>query len=388
MPEIIANPIAHLHKLDPPVSPKKKALAKEQARIHKRLERFEAKRAQEDTMSAPTPSAASMQMVDMPTDRPAQRRLERKPIPQNAGQSPIPASVSMPNRASVQHVQRPAPPSLEQATPSDIMQELQAEFGGNAPAQGEQPATETEQPIAELDDDAEAVSAILKRFKGSPEEIAKQIAKSYTHAEKRVRKLEQEKTLLMNPQAQPAQIQPQAQVVPMVPQQAQVVPAFNYKRFKDNILDEGDAVAQDFEKHLTSTVDQKIAQLVGPLYDEALDNRLFRFHADVVTEENLPVIKAMAQREQGANVWEKMQAAIAKYKQAMPSLVKKDNKDVQEMQAAVQTPAPAARKSGDKKMWKASDLRKQMQRPEYRYDPTIRNMIDRAYAEGRVLRDQ
>lgn len=381
MPEIIANPIAHLHKLEPKLSPKKQAMAKEQARIQKRLERFEAKRAQED----PMPSLpAGMQMVDMPSDKPAQRRMERKPIPQNAGQSSAPPP--MLNRAAVQHVTRPAPPPAEPSAPSDIMQELQAEFGTPAPAQGEPTAVETEQAPLEMDDDADAVANVLKRFKGSPEEIAKQLAKSYTHAEKRVRKLEQEKTLLMQPQTQP--VQTQQAVAPLVPQQTQVVPAFKYERFKDEILDKGDEVAKEFEQHLTSTTEQKMAQFLGPVYNELVDNRLFRKHGDVVTEENLPVIKAMAQHEPGDNPMQKLESAVAKYRQAMPSLVKKENKDVQEMQAAVQTPAPAARKSGDKKMWKASDLRKQMQRPEYRYDPNLRSMIDRAYAEGRVLRDQ
>ena len=334
-------------------------------------------------MDAPAPSAAGMQMIDMPSDRPAQRRLERKPIPQNAGQSVAP----MVNRSAVQHVARPAPPVMEPAAGPDIMQELQAEFGGARDTAPESAEPESPAAVApELDEEAESIAAILKRFKGSPEEVAKQIAKSYHHAEKGLRKAQQEKALLMTQQTQPAPSTPQAPLT--MPQQTQVVPAFNYKRFKDDILDKGDEIAKEFEGHITSTVDQKIAQLVGPLYDEALDNRLFRFHGDVVTEENLPVIKAMAQREQGQNIWEKMQAAVGKYKQAMPSLVKKENKDVQEMQAAVQSPAPVARKAGEKKMWKASDLRKQMQRPEYRYDPQLRNMIDRAFAEGRVLRDQ
>lgn len=385
MPEIIANPITQLDKLDKPLSATKRALAKEQASIQKRVARFEAKRAQEDTMPAPAP--AGMQMMNMGDEAPMQRRMERKPIPQNAGQSVRPAM--SPNRAAVQHVQRPAPPAAEPSAPTDIMQELQAEFGGGAqPAASETPET-PETSVAEMEDDAEAVASVLKRFKGSPEEIAKQLAKSYTHAEKRVRKLEQEKTLLMNPHAQAAQATPQAPaLVPTLPQQTQVAPQFNYKRFKDDILDKGDEIAQEFEKHLTTTTEQKLAQFLGPVYSELVDNRLFRRHGDVVTEENLDVIKAMAQREPGENPWQKLENAVAKYKQAMPSLVKKENKDVQEMQQAVQTPAPAARKATDKKMWKASDLRKQMQRPEYRYDVNLRNMIDRAYAEGRVLRDQ
>lgn len=383
MPEIIANPIAHLDKLEPKLSPKKREMAKEQARIHKRLAKFEAQRAQEEAMSVAAPSPAGMQMYDVPSEKPHQRRLERKPIPQSAGQTVKPPDLV--NRAALQRVQRPPQPAQEPQ--SDIMQELQAEFGekreaAEVPVEPETP----EAPAPELDDEADNIAAILKRFKGSPDEVAKQLAKSYSHAEKRVRKLEQEKTLLMNPQAQSVQTAPTA---PMpVPQQVPVLPTFNYKRFKDDILDKGDEIAQEFEGHIAKTTEAKLAQFLGPVYNELVDNRLFRKYGDIVTEENLDVIKAMAQREQGENPWQKLESAVSKYRQAMPSLVKKENKDVQEMQAAVQTPAPSARKAPAQKMWKASDLRKQMQRPEYRYDPALRGMIDRAYAEGRVLRDQ
>jgi hypothetical protein len=384
MPEIIANPLAHLDKLEPKLSPKKRELAKEQARIHKRLAKFEAQRAQEDAMSVTAPPPAGMQMYDVPTDKPIQRRMERKPIPQSAGQTVKPPDLV--NRAAVQRVQRPAPPAAEPPPSSDILQELQAEFSETRETVEATTEPEGHAAPVEVDDDTDGITAILKRFKGSPEEVAKQLAKSYSHAEKRVRKLEQEKTLLMNPQATPAQAAPTTPLP--IPQQAQVLPAFNYKRFKDDILDKGDEIAQEFEGHIAKTTEAKLAQFLGPVYNELVDNRLFRKYGDVVTEENLDVIKAMAQREQGENPWQKLEGAVAKYRQAMPSLVKKDNPDVQEMQAAVQTPAPSARKSPTQKMWKASDLRKQMQRPEYRYDPALRSMIDRAYAEGRVLRDQ
>lgn len=387
MPEFISNPVAHLHKLDPPVPPKRRALQKEQARIQKRIAKFEAQRAQEESMAG----APGMQMIDMPDSKPAQQRLIRKPIPQNAGQT-APVSV---NRAAVQRVERPAVVAPDPQ--HDILQELQSEFGPGAQAADVQadsaegaptPVSGQAPPAGDTDDEAENIAAILKRFKGSPDDIAKQLAKSYSHAEKRVRKLEQEKSLLMHPPTPPAAPAPSPAPI-VVPQQTQVVPEFNYKRVKEEILDKGDEIFKEFEGHVTQRVDQKLAQLVGPLYNEALDNRLFRKFGDVVTEENLDVIKAMAQREPGDTPWDKLQSAVAKYRQAMPTRVATPNAEVKVMEDAAKSPAPKARAtSGDKKMWKASDLRKVMQRPEYRYDLQLRSMVDRAYAEGRVMRDQ
>jgi hypothetical protein len=266
-----------------------------------------------------------------------------------------------------------------------ILAELQAEFNGQPSAQPPEPAPSTA-PSSDVAD--EDIDTILKRYKGNPDEIARQIAKSYSNSEKRLRKLEQENRLLMNTNQVVTPPPASPPVQPMGMQQVQAAPAFNYKRVKDEILDKGDEIFKDFEGHVDQKLDQKLAQLVGPLYNEALDNRLFRKFGDIVTEENLDVIKAMAHREPGETPWDKLHNAVTKYRQAMPNTAPKQNADIQQMETAAQTPAPKARATSEKKMWKASDLRKVMQRPEYRYDLALRAQVDRAYAEGRVLRDQ
>jgi hypothetical protein len=101
----------------------------------------------------------------------------------------------------------------------------------------------------------------------------------------------------------------------------------------------------------------------------------------------------MAHTEPGQNLWEKTVSAVEKYKSATGTPVTpKANADVQAMVDATQTPTPQARTTGDKKMWKESVLRAEMQKKmksgEWQRDPHWRNLFDQAYRDGRVLRGQ
>lgn len=305
------------------------------------------------------------------------------PVPHQTKATFTPVKGSIPPRpanAVVQHV-RPAPEPT-QAGP-DLFNEIESEFAA-------QQAAET---TPEATGDGDEIEGILKRFKGSPDEIARQIAKSYSASEKRMRQLESEKQLLVKQGGQPTVQQPVAQAVAPVMQQVQVVPTFDFKKAGDKFLDAPDQHLKDLATHIQSSAEQKLFEVAAPIYEELIDARLFRKYPDVVTEENLDVIKAMAHTEAGANRWEKTVNAVTKYKTSMPTMTPRTpNAEVQAMQQATQTPAPQARASGEKKMWKESDIQSTIQKKirsgEYQRDPRFRTLIDTAYREGRVLRGQ
>lgn len=363
---IVANPIAQLDKIGTPV----KKLTRAQQGIARRLAKFEAQRAQEEPVG--------MVMQDLNPGVEHQRKATFTPKravtqPQLGVQRPLAAP-----QPTIQRVSRTLEPvSVAEA---DGFDELEAELGGT---------DETAAPAVSADTDTDT-SDILKRFKGTPDEVAKQIAKSYAESEKRMRQLEAEKQMLLKGQAPTAP----APVVPVTPQtnQLHVQPTFNYKRFKDDILDHGDTVAQEFEQHLTSSLDQKVAQVVAPLYEEAIDNRLFRKFGDVVTDDNLDLIKAMAQTAVGTNRWEKMVNAVNSYKTSMPGITPHELPEVQAMQKAVQNPSPQGKLAGEKKMYKQSYLKDlidaKVKTGEYQRDPKWRRLVESAYEQGRVLRGQ
>lgn len=375
----VLNPIAHLAKINPPppVSREAKALAR-------RVAKFEAQRAQEASMNltmtasdlSPTPPATKLTKQAVP-------KGTAPAAPVHAGKPPMPPAPS----PAVQRVSR-VPDNAGQSTEADVFAELAQEFS-EAAATTETPETPVTPPAEDFDPDT-----ILKRFKGSPDEIAKQLAKSYANSEKRMRQLENEKQLLMQQVTHPAPGQsqpvvPAAPVVPPVQQQVQITPQFDYKKWGEQLLEHPDERAKELVDYAAAvTQDKLLRDFIAPLYDAEVENRLFRKFPDVVTEENLDVLKAMAYKEPGTNRWEKLVNAVAKYKAAMPTTTTPSVPvDVQQMQQAAHQPTPQARTS-EKKMWKASDLRKLMQRPDYKTDPSKRALVDRAYAEGRVLREQ
>jgi hypothetical protein len=295
---------------------------------------------------------------------------------------PQPSTPLPPKQASVQRVARIEPDS--HSLEPDGFAELEADLGqGDASAEPQRAA-----PDADMD-----VEEILKRFKGSPEEIAKQLAKSYSASEKRMRQLEAEKNLLVKQGVQPVgQPQPVQQAAPVM-QQVRVQPTFDFKKAGDKFLDAPDQHLQNLAEHIQGTAQNQLLEMAGPIYEELIDARLFRKFPDVVTDENLDVIKAMAHTETGNSRWEKVLSAAHKYKTSMSAKpITQQNAEVQAMQQAAQTPSPQARTSGDKKMYKQSYLQELIQNKtrtgEYQRDPKYRRLIDTAYREGRVLRGQ
>lgn len=356
----VANPIRLLAELETgPPKPRGSA----RIGLAKRIAAFEAQRAQEERTMAP-----GIQVQDL---NPTAHQTKATFTPMKTGIPPRP-----PN-AAVQRVSG-EPEPVE--TGPDMFTEMEAEFAAEAaPATAAAPiqATESLEPDVDIDN-------ILNRFKGTTEEKLKQLAKSYGHSEKRQRQLEQEKQLLMK--------QPSAQAAAPVAQQVQITPQFDYKKWGDTFLDRPDERVKELEQHIQARVEQKMVEVAGPLYEEAIDNRLFRKYGDIVTEENVDVIKAMAQNEPGANRWEQMVHAVQKYRTAMPQTAPAQNREVQQMIQSAQSPTPQARQSGEKKMWKESDIRATMQKKikngDYQRDPRWRNLIDTAYREDRVIRGQ
>jgi len=357
---IVQNPIRLVDSMGPR-PPKLKRFQREAA---ERVAAFEAQRAREERTMAPG--------IKLQELNPVAHQTKATFTPMKTGIPPRP-----PNPA-VQRVSR-EPEPIE--TGPDMFTEMEAEFAAPAApmVSAEGPASEGSEPEMDVDN-------ILNRFKGTTEEKLKQLAKSYGHSEKRQRQLEQEKVLLMKqPQPTPPALAPASQ-------QIQVTPQFDYKKWGDTFLDRPDERVKELEQHIQARVEQKMVEVAGPLYEEAIDNRLFRKYGDVVTEENLDVIKAMAQGEPGANRWEQMMHAVQKYKTALPQTAPAQNREVQQMIHSAQSPTPQARQSGEKKMWKESEIRATMQKKiksgDYQRDPRWRNLIDTAYREDRVIRGQ
>lgn len=297
-------------------------------------------------------------------------------------------------------VSRAVPPHLrQQATASD--EDVNAILEG-----GTEEMNAPESPQAEPVGD-EGVEAILSRFKGSPEEIARQLAKSYAASEKTMRQLQNEKALLLssggkplppqNPGMQAAQPAgtPVAQPASMVPVTQQVnVNPFDYKKAGSNFLDDIEGTLKSFDEHqngrMAQSINQVVQNLMVPMYDEMLQMKFSRQFPEVVNEESWPIIKVLASQSDGASDRDKLMAGVKKYQKQMvlPSASAGVSGDMADMRASVQQPsATASGSSTDKKVYKISAIRKIMGRQDYGNDQDVVRRIEAAIAEGRVDRN-
>lgn len=363
----VRNPLPYVESLNAPpkLTPSQRALARRVAAV-------DASRAQEETTMA-------MQMQDLNPGATHQSKATFTPKKSTAPPAPEqpkfqrPPLAGKPAAAAVQRVALPV-----QAEAPSIFDEIDAELNAPSPA----PAA----PPAPVDADQD-VETILARYKGSPDEVARQIAKSYKESEKRMRQLENERRLFA--QGQPMNVQGQP-VASAPSNQMQVVPDFNYKSTKE-ILDKPEEIFENFEKHVVNKNYNAVAKLVGPVADALMEERIYRKFGDVINEDNIDIVKAMAQNEPGQNPMEKLIGAATKYRAAMTPAPSAPNADVHAMQSAAQTPSPQARVSGDKKMWKESVLRDEMQRLMRKGGAAWqekRHLFDQAFRDGRVLRGQ
>lgn len=250
----------------------------------------------------------------------------------------------------------------------------------------------------------EGVDAILKRFKGSPEEIARQIAKSYGESEKTMRQLQNEKALLLAGKTLPAQNpgmatapttgQPVAQPAQMAPASQQVtVNPFDYKKAGSQFLDDIEGTLKSFDDHqngrVAASINQVVQNLMVPMYDELLQMRFSAQFPEVVSEDSWPIIKVLASQSEGATDREKLINGVKKYQKqiVLPAQTGSVTGEMADMRASVQQPSAQASAAPDKRTYKLSQIRKIMQRPDYGSDSAIVRRIEAAFAEGRVDRN-
>lgn len=304
--------------------------------------------------------------------------------PQPAFTPPPKVAKPVPDRPAKAAVQRVS--LTPEPTGPSIFDDMAADFGSTEEAvTPPAPQLPPGQPVASEDD--QEIQSVLERFKGSAEDKLKALAKSYQNSEKRMRQLENERKLFTTGQ------QPSATPPTPAQQQVQVTPTFKYERFEKEILDpgKGAALAQDFEKHLVGTVDGKLAPIMNIVFKKLVDNDIFRKHGDVVNEENIDVIHAMAQNEPGSSLFDRCESAAKKYRAAMQPTPSQPNPDVAQMQQNAAMPTPQARATGGKKMYKESEIRAEMQRRMKMggsHYAQFRPLADAAYREGRVLKGQ
>lgn len=339
----------------------------------------------------------AMEMLDMNPGAVAQPGTWKK-VPKAQAPAPAPAQPKFtappkapavgPNRAAVQRVAMP----VGEPTGPSILDEMAAEFRGTEEATAIPAPSERAVPGASEEDPE--IQNYIQRFKGDPQEMMRQLAKAGVHAEKRMRQLEQERSLFSH---QPTQTVTTGNglAVPPAQQQVSVTPQFKYARFEEEILDKGKGakVAEDFEQHIVNKIMAQISEPLHAYGKELLSHRMFRAHPDVINETNVDIVHAMAQSEPGQNFVEKAMNAAKRYadtmKPATPSQFA--NADVQSMQDAAFTPPPQARTSGGKKMWRESDLREAMQQKMRKGGAEYakwRPIFDQAYRDGRVLKGQ
>jgi hypothetical protein len=247
----------------------------------------------------------------------------------------------------------------------------------------------------------DAVEAILKRFKGSPEEIARQIAKSYGESERTMRQLQNEKAALLAGKPLPPQnagmptptvTAPVAQPAPVVPAGQQVtVNPFDYKKAGSQFLDDIEGTLKSFDEHqkghVVASINQVVQNLMVPVYDEVLQMRFAAQFPEVVNEDSWPIIKVLASQSEGATDREKLVNGVKKYQKqiVLPAHSGEVTGDMADMRASVQQPSATAASAGtDKKIYKLSVIRKIMNRGDYGNDPKIVKQLEAAFAEGRV----
>jgi hypothetical protein len=390
------DPLIYVRQINPPRIPKPRYVFDDAAKDRMQAAIDATIPVREDTMGKPM---AVQDFGDSVTPTGVVRTLGAPITPPPLTLQTSPFGKTPPPEAPLQHqqpakaaVQRFANPDTD-PTPDTLLQDLAMEDVGEGEDVTGQVATEVTEEIEGIDPDA-----ILKRFKGTPEEIAKQIAKSYGASEKRMRQLEAEKQLLLK--GQPANTAGGAasttvanQPAPAPVNQQIVVNPFDYKKAGDTWLDAPEKHLEEFEKHVTNKNAAAVMDVFRPIYIEQLNQKLFRKFGDVINDDNIEVIHAMARNSEGASDYERLTNAAQKYRDSLRPAQAQDH-EVEDMKNAARTPSPQGRttKGSSTRTYRESEIRtareKLMRSGEYQKDPRHAARFERLYAEGRIKRGE
>ncbi len=387
------DPLIYVRQINPPRIPKPRFVFDDAAQARMQAAIDATIPVREDTMSKPM----AMQFENVAGDsaptgvvrtltnpiQPTPLKLQTTPF----GKTPPPEAPmqhQQPAKAAVQRFANPDPVP----TADTLLQELEMEdVDEGADVTGEQEQIDTPTP------DEFDPATILKRFKGTPEEINKQLAKSYAASEKRMREKEQALNLLLKGQPTPQQTpaQTQAQQAPAPVQQQITVNPFDYKKAGDTWLDSPEKHLESFDQHIMGKTQAAVTDLFRPIYIEQLNQKLFRKFGDVINDDNIEVIHAMARTSEGASDYERLTNAAQKYRDSLRPMNTQDA-DVEEMKHAARTPAPQGRTTKSNRMYRESEIRtareKLIRTGEYQKDPRHAARFERLYAEGRIKRGE
>lgn len=248
-----------------------------------------------------------------------------------------------------------------------------------------EPAVAAPGQPAEHGDD---ISKLLAKYQGKPDELAKALL----HQQRMTAQKDKQLQLLVKgqpagatPPAQPAVPgAPAAPPAPIMPQ-IQVQP-FDKKTFGEKFLDDPGSSAEQLLAHAS----QYTQTLLGPVYGELIEARMFREYPDVVTRESWPIIKAMASSQEGQTIMHKLDHAVQAYREAWtppdaPAAPANDAASVEAMKRAAAQPSPQGRSAGNgKKTYYRDEIQRLIQRDPERYNQ-LRPAIQRAYEQGRVM---
>lgn len=232
------------------------------------------------------------------------------------------------------------------------------------------------------------LQGIMEKFGNDPHKLASAVMQAETAR----RKSQSEKDMIMaSMQGQgpaPMQAQPVAQMTPgVMPNQ---VNPFDGKALGSKLLDDPETTVQEIGDSLMATVSQQNAGTFKTITDELLLNKYHRKFPGVVTDENWPIIKALASSQPGSTIMEQLDNAAQSYKaQLVPSYQPAGGPSVQEMREAVQAPVQKATQAGGK-MKKKSEVDEYIHKliATNAYTPDKQSKIRSWYASGSVKMDQ
>ena len=235
-------------------------------------------------------------------------------------------------------------------------------MGGKAPEQEAEEGEEAEQgqPAKPAETEEFDGAEVLARFGNDPNKLAK----SYTQSEKRMRQLEAQNDLLKKGfTAAPAA--PAGQPTAPATGKSDINP-FDAKKLGDTFLDDIPKSLESLHQSMTSSMTQQLNDRTDPLLHEVIKLKLEKSFPGLIDDASYEVIRNLGRQER----------------------IDEEAGGTPITENSGQTPKPQAtvkKKSG--KMWKLSDLRKIMNRPDYEWNTKVQAEVETIMNEKRFIRD-